>query len=99
MLKLPQRLDDVDVLPRPRNDQLTPLMQTVIQHLEGLEHVAPVLALVVEALVQDVHDLVEGRRVAERHLRDLGHVGADGAPWVVGGSCAPSTLVILFLSW
>ena len=57
--KLAQSLDDIDILPRPRDNQLASLMQAVIQHLQTLEHVSPVLALVVEPLVEHVHDLVE----------------------------------------
>ena len=57
--ELAQSLNDIDILPRPRDNQLASLMQTVIQHLQTLEHVSPVLALVVEPLVEHVHDLVE----------------------------------------
>lgn len=62
MNEFPQRLDDVDVLPRPRDDKLAALVQAVVQHFQTLEHVAPILALVVEALVEHIHDFVEVRR-------------------------------------
>lgn len=40
-------------------------MQAVVEDLEGLQHVAPVLPLVVESFVEHVHNLVEvGRAVA-----------------------------------
>lgn len=74
MLKLPQRFDDKQVLPRPGNNQLRALMQAVIQHLERLQHVAPVLALVVQALVEHVHDFVELRRavtLSERRSSEI----------------------------
>jgi hypothetical protein len=34
-------------------------VQTVVEHLERLENVTPVLALVIQSLVEHVHDLVE----------------------------------------
>jgi hypothetical protein len=40
-------------------------VQTVVEDLERLQNVAPVLALVVQALVQHVHDLVEICRAVE----------------------------------
>ena len=83
--EFPQRLDDVDVLAGPGDHQLTALVQAIIQHLQTLEHVPPVLALVIEALVEHVHNLVEIGAAVERDASDIGHVGARGTPWVVGG--------------
>jgi hypothetical protein len=34
-------------------------MQTVVKHFKGLEHMPPVLAFVVHALVQHIHYFVE----------------------------------------
>jgi hypothetical protein len=59
VLELAKGLDDVDVLARPGHDKLRAFVQTVIEDLEGLEDVAPVLALIVEALVDHVHDVVK----------------------------------------
>jgi len=76
VLELAQGLDDVDVLARPRDDQLGALVQAVVEHLEGLEHVAPILALVVQALIEHVHDLVEvgraGAAVSAASAADAG---------------------------
>jgi hypothetical protein len=47
VLELAKSLDDVYVLSRPRDDQLGALVQTVVEHLERLEDVAPVLSFVV----------------------------------------------------
>ena len=44
----------------------------------------PVLANVVEALEQHARDLVAGHYIV-RQVRDVGHLGAGGAPGVVGG--------------
>jgi hypothetical protein len=35
-------------------------MKTVIKHFEGFEYMTPVLAFVIQSLVQYIHDLVEG---------------------------------------
>ena len=63
--------DDVDVLASPCDTQLGALVEAVIKDLERFQDVAPVLALVVEALVEHVHDFVEIRR-AEKMLSVLG---------------------------
>lgn len=47
ILEFAEGLDDVDALASPSDDKLRALMQAVIEHLEGLENVAPVLSLVV----------------------------------------------------
>jgi hypothetical protein len=76
-------------------------VQTVVEHLERFQDMTPVLALVIQSLVQHIHDLVEvgragaavsaasefGRRIllVEGDLSDLGHVGAHGTPWIVAG--------------
>jgi hypothetical protein len=59
ILELSQCLDDVDVLARPCHDQFRAFVQTVVQHLERLEDVTPVLSLIVQSLVKHIHDLVE----------------------------------------
>jgi hypothetical protein len=51
VLELAQSLDDVDVLTRPRHDQLRALVQAVVKHLERFQYMAPILALVVQSLV------------------------------------------------
>jgi hypothetical protein len=94
--ELPQRLDNIDVLARPRHNQLAALVQAVIQDLQALEHVPPVLALVVEALVEHVHDLVEVGAAVVGDAGDVGHVGARGAPWVIGGSWQALSVVMLW---
>ena len=65
MLELPQCLDDVDVLARPCYHQLRALMQTVVEHFERLQDVAPVLSPIVESLIEHVHDLVEVGRAGQ----------------------------------
>lgn len=62
MLEFPKCLDDVNVLPRPGNDKLRTLVQAIIEDLQRFQNVAPVLSLVIESLVQNVHDLVESAR-------------------------------------
>lgn len=97
--KLPKRADDVDVLPRPRDAEFGALVQAVVEYFERLQHVAPILALVIEALVQHVHDFVElgratwvseaARRACRDHLPivcdfgNVGHVGARRAPGII----------------
>jgi hypothetical protein len=104
VLKLAQRLDDVNVLARPCYDQLRALVQAVVEHLERFQNMAPILALVVQPFVEHVHDLIKVCRagaavsaasetvyrtlLVEGDLGDLGHVGAHGTPGVVAGSCS-----------
>jgi hypothetical protein len=59
MLKLPERLDDVYVLARPGHDELGAFVKAVVENLERLEDMSPVLALVIQSLVENVHDLVK----------------------------------------
>jgi hypothetical protein len=59
ILELSQRLDNVDALASPRNNELRAFVQTVVEDLESLQDVSPVLALVVETLVDHIHDIVE----------------------------------------
>jgi hypothetical protein len=59
VLEFAEGLDDEDVLACPCDDHLGALVEAVIQDLQGLEDVAPVLPFVVEALIYHVHDLVE----------------------------------------
>lgn len=61
-------------------------MQTVVQNLQTLEDVSPVLALVVEAFVKHVHDLVEVGAAVEGDACNVGHIRARRAPRIVGGS-------------
>jgi hypothetical protein len=65
VLKLPEGLDDVYVLTRPGYDELGAFVKAVVEHLERLKHMPPVLALVVQSLVENVHDLVERGSTAE----------------------------------
>jgi hypothetical protein len=65
VLKLPQCLDDEEILPRPCHNQLGPLVEAVVEDLERFEYVAPVLALVVESLIEHIHHLVEVGRAIE----------------------------------
>lgn len=75
-MELAQSLDNVDVLARPSYHQLGTLMKTVIQDLERFQDVAPVLALIVETLVDHIHDLVElVRTKRRRHIRSCHAVG------------------------
>jgi len=68
--ELAESADDVDVLASPCDTQLGALVEAVVEDLERLQDVAPVLALVVEALVEHVHDFVEIRR-AEKMMSVL----------------------------
>lgn len=52
-------LDDVNILLSPGDDKFGTLVQAVVQHLECFQDVPPVLALVVQPLVQHVHYFVE----------------------------------------
>ena len=69
-----QGLDDVNVLARPGHHQFRALVQTVIENFEGLKDVSPIFALVVQALVEHVHNLVEiaGTRRRLAKLRSAG---------------------------
>jgi hypothetical protein len=61
-------------------------METIIQNLECLEDVTPVLAFIVQALIDHVHDLVELGGCVVCHLSNLAHLSAGRAPWVIAGS-------------
>lgn len=65
ILELSQSLDDIDALAGPSNNQLRAFVKTIVQDLEGLENVSPVLSFVVQALVDHVHNLVEFSRAVE----------------------------------
>lgn len=73
VLEFAEGLDDVDVLASPGDYELGALVQAVIEDLERLEDVSPVLALVVESLVNHVHDVVEvvGSAVEDRSAMPL----------------------------
>jgi hypothetical protein len=77
-------------------------MEGIIEDFQGLQHMSPILALVVETLVEHIHDLVEiawTKRIVSRATAagsevllveceggDFSHICARRAPWVVGGS-------------
>jgi hypothetical protein len=61
VLELAQSLDDVDVVLGPYDNMLGAFVQAVVQHFESLQHVSPILALVVQPFVEHVHDLEEIR--------------------------------------
>lgn len=64
--ELAQSLDDVDVLPCPCYDQFRTFVQAVIQNFQALKYVPPVLALVVQSLIEHVHYFVKvGGAVAD----------------------------------
>jgi hypothetical protein len=58
-------------------------LDEILQQDEGLVDVAPVLAVVVQALPDHLHDLREGDHVVGE-VGDLAHHGGRGSPWVVG---------------
>lgn len=94
MNELPQGLDDVNVLARPRDHQLTALMQAVVEHFQTFEHVSPVLPFVIQPLVQHVHDLVEIGAAVVCDARNVCHICARRAPWVIGGGFAASLAAV-----
>ena len=57
VLEFSQRLDDVDVLSRPGDHQLRAFVQGIIEDFQGFQDVAPVLAFIIQSLVEHVHDL------------------------------------------
>lgn len=59
ILKLPERLNDVDIVLRPDNNMFRTLMETVIQHLQRFEYMAPILPLIVQPLIQHIHNFEE----------------------------------------
>jgi hypothetical protein len=66
ILELAQCLYHEEILLRPGNHQLRAFVETVIQNLESLQDVSPVLALVVQSLIDHIHDFVElGRPEAD----------------------------------
>lgn len=84
--EFPQCLDDVNVFSCPRHHQLGTLVQTVVKDFERLQDVSPVLALIVQALVEHIHNLVEVTGVVECQGSDFCHVCARRAPRVIRGS-------------
>lgn len=70
MSELPQRLDDIEVLSAPENAILATEANKIVQNGQRLSHVSPVLALVVQPLVQHVHDLEEVHGIV-RPLRQI----------------------------
>lgn len=89
VLELAESLDDVKALAGPGDDELGALVQAVVEDLESLEDVSPILSLIVQALVEHVHNLVEfGRAIsaASRQSVTAPHVyGATG-----GGGRGPT---------
>lgn len=63
--ELAEGADDVDVLASPCDAQLGALVKAVVENFERFQDMAPVLALVIEALVEHVHDFVEIRRAED----------------------------------
>lgn len=57
--ELAEGTDNVDVLTSPCDAQLGALVKAVVENFERFQDMAPVLALVVEALVEHIHDFVE----------------------------------------
>lgn len=72
VLELAKGLDDVEALAGPGDNELRALVQAVIENLESLEDVSPILSLVVQALVEHVHDFVELSRAV------VGWTGGNG---------------------
>jgi hypothetical protein len=60
VLELPESLDDVDILARPGNDEFGAFVEAVVEDFERFKDMTPILALVVQSLVENVHYLVEG---------------------------------------
>lgn len=52
-------LDDIHVVLEVNHHILTARMQTVVQQRQSFEHMAPVLALVVQPLIEHLHNLDE----------------------------------------
>ena len=67
--ELAECFDDVDILFSPSNNELGTLMQAVVEDLQRFQDVPPVLALVVQPLVEHVHNLVEFGRPEDRQVR------------------------------
>lgn len=65
VLEFSQCLDDVDVLSRPSYDMFGAFVKAVVQHFQRFQDMAPILAFVVQSLVEDIHDLVEGRNASD----------------------------------
>ena len=63
--EFPQRSNDVDVLSCPCHTEFGALMEAVVEYFERFQYMAPVLALVVESLIEHVHNLVEIGRTVE----------------------------------
>jgi hypothetical protein len=57
--ELAKGLDDIQILLRPGDHELGALVEAVVQYLQCFQDMSPVLALVVQPLVEHVHDLVE----------------------------------------
>jgi hypothetical protein len=60
-------------------------VETVIQNLECLEDVTPVLSFVVQALIDHIHNLIKLGGCVVCHLSDLAHLSTRRAPWVITG--------------
>jgi hypothetical protein len=81
--ELAESADDVDVLASPCDTQFGALVKAVVEDLEGFQDMAPVLALVVEALVEHVHDFVEIRRAG----KIASVLAVCGAAWMLQTCC------------
>ena len=62
ILKFAQSLDNVNLLSRPGDNHFRPFMKAIVQDFERFENMTPVLALIVQSLVQHFHDFIKVRR-------------------------------------
>ena len=83
VLELSERFDDVDILSRPRDCKLRSFVETVIQDLERFENMAPVFPLVIQALVEHIHNLIKVVGTIEGHLSYFTHLCPSGSPWIL----------------
>jgi hypothetical protein len=81
--ELAESTDNVDVFTSPCDTQLRTLVKAVVEDFEGFQDVAPVLALVVETLVEHVHDFVEIRRAG----KTVSVLATCEAAWMVQTCC------------
>ncbi|KAH9402901.1 hypothetical protein TYRP_015664 [Tyrophagus putrescentiae] len=82
VLKVLQRLNGEEVVAALLGDLLRPGLDQVLEEDQRLVDVAPVLAVVVQALPDDLHDLAEGDHVVGE-VGDLAHQRAARPPGLV----------------
>ena len=85
MDKFSQRLDDIEVVAGPHDTFFRAKPNQVVQNRQGLRHVAPVLALIVQSAIQHVHHLQKLRLGPVTAKGDFLHIEGCGAGGVVGG--------------